>query len=60
LGVGPEPIPQKKLTAETLLPVIRTATGDERVAERAAVLGEKIRNERGVARAVRVIGASAP
>jgi sterol 3beta-glucosyltransferase len=60
LGVGPEPIPQKKLMAETLLPAIRTATGDERVAERAAVLGEKIRTERGVARAVGVIGASAP
>jgi sterol 3beta-glucosyltransferase len=60
LGVGPEPIPQKKLMAETLLPAIRTATGDERVAERAAVLGEKIRTERGVARAVEVIGASAP
>jgi sterol 3beta-glucosyltransferase len=60
LGVGPEPIPQKKLSAETLLPAIRTATGDERVAERAAVLGEKIRTERGIARAVGVIGVSAP
>jgi sterol 3beta-glucosyltransferase len=56
LGVGPEPIPQKKLTAETLVPAIRVATEDDRVRERAAAMGEKIRAERGVARAVGVIG----
>ena len=58
LGVGPEPIPQKKLTAEKLLHAIRVATEDDRVRERAAALGEKIRAERGVARAVEVIGSA--
>jgi len=58
LGVGPEPIPQKKLTAGTLLRAIRIATEDNRVRERAAALGEKIRAERGVARAVGVIGSA--
>ena len=59
LGVGPEPIPQKKLTAETLLRAIKTSTEDGNVRERAAVLGERIRAERGVARAVEVIGPAA-
>ena len=58
LGVGPEPIPQKKLTAEMLLHAIQVATEDDRVRERAAALGEKIRAERGVARAVEVIGSA--
>jgi sterol 3beta-glucosyltransferase len=58
LGVGPEPIPQKKLRAETLLPAIRVATEDDRVRERAAAVGEKIRAERGVARAGEVVGAA--
>jgi sterol 3beta-glucosyltransferase len=55
LGVGPRPLPQKKLAAEALLTAIRVATEDDRVRERAAALGEKIRTERGVARAVEVI-----
>ena len=59
LGVGPEPIPQKKLTAETLLRAIKTSPEDGNVRERAAVLGERIRAERGVARAVEVIGSAA-
>jgi sterol 3beta-glucosyltransferase len=58
LGVGPEPIPQKKLRAETLLPAIRVATEDDRVRERAAAVGEKIRAEKGVARAGEVVGAA--
>lgn len=60
LGVGPEPVPQKKLTAERLLRAIRSATEDGGIRERAAVLGERIRAERGVARAVEVIGVAAP
>lgn len=59
LGVGPEPIPQKKLTAETLLRAIKTSPEDGNVRERAAGLGERIRAERGVARAVEVIGSAA-
>lgn len=57
LGAGPEPIPQKKLTAEKLLTAIR-ATGDGRMRERAAALGEEIRAENGVARAVEAIEAA--
>lgn len=59
LGVGPEPIPQKKLTAETLLRAIKTSPEDGNVRERAVGLGERIRAERGVARAVEVIGSAA-
>jgi UDP:flavonoid glycosyltransferase YjiC (YdhE family) len=46
------------IRAETLLPAIRVATEDDRVRERAAAVGEKIRAERGVARAVEVVGAA--
>jgi sterol 3beta-glucosyltransferase len=59
LGVGPEPIPQRKLTTETLLRAIEVSTGEPRMRERAAALGEKIRAERGVARAVEVVEATA-
>ena len=52
LGVGPEPIPQRKLAAGALLRAIRAATTDGRMRRRAADLGEKVRAERGVARAV--------
>jgi sterol 3beta-glucosyltransferase len=55
LGAGPAPIPQRKLTAGALLRAIRAATADGRMRGRAADLGEKVRAERGVARAVAVI-----
>jgi sterol 3beta-glucosyltransferase len=55
LGAGPEPLPQRKLTAEALSPAIRAATTNGRMRERAATLGEKIRAENGVARAVETI-----
>ena len=55
LGVGPEPVPQKKLTAERLVTSIRAITGDEGMRRRAAALGEKIRAEDGVARAVEIV-----
>jgi sterol 3beta-glucosyltransferase len=58
LGVGPKPIPQKQLTAETLATAIQTAVSDARMVERAAALGEKIRAEDGVARAVEIIEAT--
>ena len=53
LGVGPKPIPQKKLTVERLTTAIRRAVEDETMRQRAAVLGQKIRSEDGVARAVK-------
>jgi sterol 3beta-glucosyltransferase len=55
LGVGPEPIPQSKLTAEMLGRAIHRAVTDGGVRRRAEELGEMIRAERGVVRAVKII-----
>ena len=55
LCVGPEPIPQKKLTVENLAAAIHVAVTDENMGRRAAALGEKIRMEDGVGRAVQFI-----
>jgi sterol 3beta-glucosyltransferase len=55
LGVGAKPIPQKKLTADNLASAIRTVTSSAEIQQRAAALGEKIRAEEGVARAVEII-----
>lgn len=64
LGVGPQPIPQKRLTAGALAHAIRSMTGDVRMQQRAAELGAQIRAENGVDRAVgfieeRLAGATA-
>jgi sterol 3beta-glucosyltransferase len=55
LGVGVKPIPQKKLTAENLASAIQTVVSSTEMQQRAAALGEKIRAEDGVARAVEII-----
>nr|MDQ5827553.1 glycosyltransferase [Chloroflexota bacterium] len=55
LGVGPKPIPQNKLTAEMLGRAIHRAVTHGGVRRRAEELGEMIRAERGVARAVKII-----
>lgn len=55
LGVGPEPIGQKRLTAERLAAALRTVTGDAGMRERAAALGSKIRAEDGIGRAIAAI-----
>lgn len=55
MGVGPRPIPRKRLTAERLAVAIRIATGDEALRRRAAELGRKIHKEDGVAKAVEII-----
>jgi sterol 3beta-glucosyltransferase len=52
LGVGPPPIPRQSLTAGHLAAAIQLAVGDPGIRARAAALGEKIRAENGVARAV--------
>ena len=52
LGAGPEPVPRKKLTSERLAASILRAATDAKMGERARMLGEKIRAENGVARAV--------
>lgn len=51
-GVGPEPIPRKKLTPERLAAAILRAATDVDMEKRARLLGEKIRAEDGVAQAI--------
>jgi UDP:flavonoid glycosyltransferase YjiC (YdhE family) len=55
LGVGPEPIPRKELTAERLAEGIRRAVTDPDMRRRAAALGGGIRAEDGVGRAVELL-----
>lgn len=52
LGVGPRPIPRKRLGSDTLAGALRVATRDPEMKGRAAALGVRIRAEDGVARAV--------
>ena len=54
LGVGPKPIPRKRLSEERLAAAIHTAVSDEGMRRHARALGERIRAEDGVARAVEV------
>lgn len=55
LGIGPKPIPHKHLSAEHLATAISTAVGDESMRARTVALGERVRAEDGVARAVEVL-----
>jgi UDP:flavonoid glycosyltransferase YjiC (YdhE family) len=55
LGVGPQPIPRKQLSADRLAQAIRIAVTDSTMQQRAAELGKKIQAEDGVARAVKVV-----
>ncbi|MFN8442182.1 MAG: glycosyltransferase [Caldilineaceae bacterium] len=55
LGVGPQPIPRKQLTAEKLAQAIDRALTDQTMRQRAAELGSKIQAENGVANAVAAI-----
>jgi sterol 3beta-glucosyltransferase len=55
LGVGPRPVPRRKLTAERLATAITTAVTDKTIRARAVALSERIRAENGVARAVEAI-----
>ena len=55
LGVGPQPIPRKQLTADRLAQAIQIAVTDQAMRQRAADLGAQIRSEDGIARAVEVI-----
>ncbi|MCC6612453.1 MAG: glycosyltransferase family 1 protein [Anaerolineae bacterium] len=56
-GVGPRPVPQRNLSAGTLAEAIATAVEDEAMGRCAAELGDLIRAEDGVGRAVDIIGA---
>jgi sterol 3beta-glucosyltransferase len=52
LGVGSQPIPHKKLTPEKLAAAIREVTTTPAIQQKAAALGEKIRQEDAVAATV--------
>jgi UDP:flavonoid glycosyltransferase YjiC (YdhE family) len=55
IGAGPKPIPQKRLTAARLARAVSTALTDPAMRRRASALGDLIRGEDGVARAVEVL-----
>ena len=54
-GVGPAPLPQKRLTAARLSEAIDVAVHDAAMQKRAADLGSAIRSEDGIARAVEIL-----
>ncbi|MBZ0282304.1 MAG: glycosyltransferase [Anaerolineae bacterium] len=56
LGVGPQAIPVKKLTADNLGDAIYTAATDESMRRKADEIGKRIRSEDGIANAVQIIG----
>jgi sterol 3beta-glucosyltransferase len=56
LGVGPKPVPQKKLTTERLAAALRAVTENKRMRGLAEELGERLRAENGVGRGVEIIG----
>ena len=55
LGVGPAPIPRRKLTVDRLAQAIQEAVTNTSMRQRAAELGSKIQAEDGIANAVEVI-----
>lgn len=55
LGVGPRPIPERKLTVERLVEALAETDEDTQMRQRASALGMKIRMEDGVGEAVEVI-----
>ena len=57
LGVGPAPIPRRKLNAENLANAITQAVEDQNIREQTSQVGEKIRTEDGLGGTVRLIEA---
>jgi sterol 3beta-glucosyltransferase len=55
LGTGPRSIPRRALSADRLADAISTAVTDERMRAHARALGEALRREEGIARAIDVI-----
>lgn len=55
LGVGPAPIPQKKLTVENLAALIHQATSTTSMQEKAANLGAKLQAEDSIGQALQFI-----
>jgi len=55
LGVGPKPIPRRKLTIERLADAMTEAVTSPGIRQRATELGRKIRAEDGIVNAIEVI-----
>jgi UDP:flavonoid glycosyltransferase YjiC (YdhE family) len=55
LGVGPQPIPYRKLSAVRLAQAITSAVNDSNIRNKAFELGVQIRSENGVGQAVEII-----
>ncbi len=55
LGVGPAPIPRRRLTVERLAAAVHAAVTDRHMRERAQALGARIRQEDGIAQAIEVL-----
>jgi sterol 3beta-glucosyltransferase len=55
LGVGPDPLPRKRLSEDTLASAIRQAVGDAGMKVQAAAMAEKIRAEDGVVKAIDLV-----
>jgi sterol 3beta-glucosyltransferase len=55
LGVGPSPIPQKRLTVERLCHAIDVVMNDSTMRQNAAILGNRLRKENGTSNAVAFI-----
>jgi sterol 3beta-glucosyltransferase len=55
LGAGPQPIPLKHLTTESLSAALLSAQNDQAMQARAAQLGEMIRAENGVEKMIRLV-----
>lgn len=58
LGLGPPPIPRRKLSVERLAHSIRLATSDSAMRERAMLVAQQIRAEDGIGRAVEAFSRS--
>lgn len=55
LGLGPEPIPQKKLSVDKLTTAVAQMVHDKQMQQRAMEFSQKLQEEDGVAQAVRFI-----
>jgi sterol 3beta-glucosyltransferase len=55
IGAGPDPLPIRKISAAAIEALVRQATEDESIRDRAAAVGEAIRSEDGIGTAVDAI-----
>ena len=55
MGIGPKPIPQKRMTVERLTEAFLQLKNDQLMAEKAAAIGAKIRAENGVGDTIQLI-----